>query len=451
MAKRRSDRARRDGGGGGARRAALGRPDAARRRELPGLRAHDAGAVPARARRREVGGGEGEPRARPPRRGASRRHRGCGRGRDGRRLRRRVPRRCLPDGLGHLDEHEHERGAREPRQRESRLGARREGARASERPRQHVPVVERRDPDDAPRRRGSGRAGSVDSRARLTLGGPAREGRSVGRRRQGRPHAPAGRDAHSRGAGLPGLRLAGGALVSAALPRLRRPPRGRSRRHGRRHGHRSRSRVPARRRSSTSRRGRTSRSVRRATTASSSPAARRRLLRGRNGIGGGRADEGGERRPLPRLGSALRSRRAEAPGSTAGLLDHAGQGEPGDERKPHPGVPARARIRHDGERLRDGRELRAERHPAAPRGRPPRRHRGARRRGGRFPRTLHPGPAGRSREHRVVRGAEPHAGDGARARRSATTAPRSSRRKPIARAARSPTWRPNSRSSRPTS
>ena len=56
-----------------------------------------------------------------------------------------------------------------------------------------------------------------------------------------------------------------------------------------------------------------------------------------------------QRRPLARLGPALRHRRAHDPGERAGLLDHAGQGQPdpvrGDDDGLRPGVRQRRRDR----------------------------------------------------------------------------------------------------------
>ena len=83
-------------------------------------------------------------RARPARRRAGARHRrGRGRG-DRRRARRSLPARDLADGQRHPDQHERQRGHRQPRQRAPRRRARRQEAGAPQRPRQPVPVVQRR-------------------------------------------------------------------------------------------------------------------------------------------------------------------------------------------------------------------------------------------------------------------------------------------------------------------
>ncbi len=72
------------------------------------------------------------------------------------RHRRRISARRLADRIGHADQHERQRGARQPRVRAPRRAARRGPARASERRRQPRAVVERRLPDGDERRRGRG-------------------------------------------------------------------------------------------------------------------------------------------------------------------------------------------------------------------------------------------------------------------------------------------------------
>ena len=64
-----------------------------------------------------------------------------------RQARRRVPARRLADRQRHADQHEHERGARQPRQRAARRRARRGAQGPPERRRQQGPVVQRRVPD----------------------------------------------------------------------------------------------------------------------------------------------------------------------------------------------------------------------------------------------------------------------------------------------------------------
>ena len=71
------------------------------------------------------------------------RHRRGRAGGDRRQARRSFPAGGLADRLRHPDQHERQRGDRQPRQRNARRQARREVAGASERSRQHEPVVER--------------------------------------------------------------------------------------------------------------------------------------------------------------------------------------------------------------------------------------------------------------------------------------------------------------------
>ena len=80
-------------------------------------------------------------------------------GGDRRQARRPVSAGRVADRLRHANQHEPQRGDREPRERVARRQARREVARAPERSRQHEPVVERRLPDrDAHRGRDGNRA-----------------------------------------------------------------------------------------------------------------------------------------------------------------------------------------------------------------------------------------------------------------------------------------------------
>ena len=122
-------------------------------------RAHAARPHP-RARAGQARRRAGEPRPRRARQGEGagdhrRRRRG-----DRRQARRRVPARRLADRLRHADQHEHERGARQPRQRAPRRRARRGAQGPPQRRRQPRAVVERRLPDGDARRRGRTRCAS---------------------------------------------------------------------------------------------------------------------------------------------------------------------------------------------------------------------------------------------------------------------------------------------------
>ena len=81
----------------------------------------------------------------------------------------------LADRLRHPDQHERQRGDRGARQRAARRQARREGAGASERPRQHEPVVERQLSDRDAHRGGEEMHASADAGARAPARRAARE------------------------------------------------------------------------------------------------------------------------------------------------------------------------------------------------------------------------------------------------------------------------------------
>ena len=131
---------RRHRGGG---RQVLGRAGAALARQLQDRLGEAAQADRARARHRQARRGRGEHGARPARpearQGDRRRRAGGDRGQ----ARRALPAGRLADGLRHAVEHERQRGDLEPGDRDA---GRRDGlqeAGASQRPRQHEPVVER--------------------------------------------------------------------------------------------------------------------------------------------------------------------------------------------------------------------------------------------------------------------------------------------------------------------
>ena len=164
------------------------------------------------------------------------------RGRDRRRRARRpVPHRRVPDRLGHLVEHERQRGDR-------RAGGRR-GPR--QRPREHGPVLQRRVPlRRAPGRRVGGHreAAARAGEARAVV---RREGRPVAGRGQGRAHAHDGRGARDAGPGVRRLRRAGApgprARVRRAAARAADPAGRHRHRHRPEHPRRVRRRRRARR------------------------------------------------------------------------------------------------------------------------------------------------------------------------------------------------------------
>ena len=226
-----------------------------------------------------------------------------------------TPRRPLPpvrvaDRLGHADQHERERGHLEPRDRAGRGHARIEVAGASQRPREHVAVLERHVPDGHAHRGGGGdRAAAPAERA-----GAARRARSprrgVRRHREDRPHAPAGcRAAHAR-SGVRRLRGPTRRRHRAARADPARSVRAGGRRHGRRHG----IELPARVRRGGRCEGRRAHGAPVRDGAQQVRGARlarcaRVRERGR-GDARGEPDEDRERHAMARLGSSQRARRA---------------------------------------------------------------------------------------------------------------------------------------------
>ena len=135
-----------------------------------------------------------------------------------RRPRRPVPDRHLPDRLRHLDQHEHERGRRPPRDR----AARRRPQGPPERRRQPLPELERHDPDGAPAVGRDGDRGGAPPGPRAAAHGARRQGAGVLAGRQDRPDPPPGRDADPPRPGVPGLRRAGRGVAPTSA---RRPGR----------------------------------------------------------------------------------------------------------------------------------------------------------------------------------------------------------------------------------
>ena len=119
-----------------------------------------------RLRHHQAGGGADQQGPRQARAAPRRRHRRGGAGGDRRQARRQLPARRLADRLRHPDQHERQRGDRQPRDRDARRRARLEGAGPPERPRQHEPVVERLVPDGHAHRRGGGDRAAASARRR---------------------------------------------------------------------------------------------------------------------------------------------------------------------------------------------------------------------------------------------------------------------------------------------
>src|ERR1039458_9668192 len=106
----------------------------------------------------------GEPGARPAARGSRAAHRGRRAGGHRRKARRALPPRRLPDRERHADEHERERGHRQPRDRDGGWRHGLEETSAPERRREQVAVLERHVPDRDAHRRGLGDRRAAASR-----------------------------------------------------------------------------------------------------------------------------------------------------------------------------------------------------------------------------------------------------------------------------------------------
>ena len=113
---------------------------------------------------------------------------------------------CLDDGQRHAVQHERERGDREPCEPDRRHAAGQQDAAASQRPREHVAVVERHvSLRDAHRRGDRCRAAADPGGARAARRDPG-EGGGLAGYREDRPHPHAGCDSDHARAGVVGLR-----------------------------------------------------------------------------------------------------------------------------------------------------------------------------------------------------------------------------------------------------
>ncbi|MDQ0583193.1 hypothetical protein QF030_005371 [Streptomyces rishiriensis] len=191
-------------------------PDTARRRELPRLGTAHRACAHRGAGADQGGRGEGERAARGGRRGHRRRHPGGGRG--GRRgpVGRALPGGRVPDRVRHLVQHEHQRGGRHARHRASGP------ARAPQRPRQRLPVLQRRLPLVPAHRGHRRRHPRSDPRPGASGGGPGAQVRGVRRRGEGGAHSSDGRHARDAGPGVRRVRRPGAVRRGAA--RLLAPP-----------------------------------------------------------------------------------------------------------------------------------------------------------------------------------------------------------------------------------
>ncbi len=197
------DRARLDGRDGRPCGGPLRRLDPAGRPELPDLRPADAACLHPGPGPDQAGRRRGQRRAGPARPGCCRRNRGCRRrGRRGP-PRRRLPDRHLPDGLGHLDQHERERGDRPSCRRPARAAG------PSQRRGERRPILERHDPQRDAAGRRPGDPDEPPARAGPAAPGPRGQGPRVRPDRENRPDPSPGRDPDPARPGVRRLRRPG--------------------------------------------------------------------------------------------------------------------------------------------------------------------------------------------------------------------------------------------------
>ena len=229
---RRDGQFRRHRGGG---RQVLGRAGAALARQLQDRLGEATQADRACARHRQACRRRRERRSRQARSEAGQgdccRRAGGERGQ----ARRALPAGRVADGIRHAVEHERQRGDLEPGDRDAGGRARLQEAGASQRPRQHEPVVERHLSDGHAHRLRGGDPASAAAGAAPSAQGDRREGEGVGRHHQDRAHAHAGCDAAYAGAGVLRLRHAGGQRHQAHRIDAARPDAAGAGRHRRRH------------------------------------------------------------------------------------------------------------------------------------------------------------------------------------------------------------------------
>mmetsp|Transcript_2835 Transcript_2835/g.9522 ORF Transcript_2835/g.9522 Transcript_2835/m.9522 type:complete len:490 (+) Transcript_2835:17-1486(+) len=400
---------------GGPVRRPLRRPDGA---EPPQLRhrrrarRHAAAAHPRLRRRQEVLRDLPRPVRRP---GLGRRagHRGRGRRGVARRPRRPLPARRLPDGVGHADEHERQRGRREPGHPAPRRRRRVEGPRAPERPREHGPELERRVSDGDARRRGARARGAAPARARRARRRARGQGACLRQDHQDRPHALHGRDAAHARPGILRLRRAGQPRRGARPRRPAAAPEARAGGHGRRHGPEHDAGLRRRRRGFDRRGdGLVVRDGREQVRGARGP---RRRRRGPRLAEHGRLlpEQDRQRPAAPGLRAPLRLRRALAARERARVVDHARQGEPDAVRGREHGRGARLRQPDDRDLRRRHGPLRIERLQARHDRRVPRVGAAPRGRVRLLPEELRRRRRGQRDAHRGAHVVEPHARHGA--------------------------------------
>ncbi len=170
-----------------------------------------------------------------------------GGGRGGRRTPRRpLPGRRLPDRLGHLVQHEHQRGPGQPGQGDPGRGPQLQAG-PPQRPRQCLPVLQRRVPLGHPPRRLRRLHRGAGPRPGRAGRGPGGQGGRVRPGGEGRPYPPDGRHPRHPGPGVRRLGGGGAPRDRAGRGDLSAAGRDSPRGHGRGHGHQRPARLRPRR------------------------------------------------------------------------------------------------------------------------------------------------------------------------------------------------------------
>ena len=152
----------------------------------------------------------------------------------------------LADRQRHAEQHERQRGHLQPRDRDGGRQARLEEAGPSERPREHVAILQRHLSRRHVHRRRAGDRAHAAARGEEPARRARRQGEGIRLHREDRPHPPDGRHAAHARPGIFRLRLAARRRPEAHRDGAARPGRTRARRQRRRHGaeHASRIRRP---------------------------------------------------------------------------------------------------------------------------------------------------------------------------------------------------------------
>ena len=250
-------------------------------------------------------------------------------------------------GSGHVDEHEHERGRRPPRDARASAAARRST-------RTTTSTSARARTTSIPTALQLSAAMAIEEELLPALDRAAGRARRQGRRaladRQDRADAPPGRDADPARPGVPRLRRPGRGVDPPGAGRPRRAAR-RCRLAGPRSGPGSTPTPSTRPRACARLSALTGLAVREAAEPLPRPG-RARRARSPPTAPSGRSRSSlwkiASRHPADGHGPAGRPGRDRAARDAAGLVDHAGQGEPGDRREPDDGRRPGRRQRHDG-------------------------------------------------------------------------------------------------------